>query len=80
MLLLKIYLAGFVVLIAAIGLNLAANGLGLSTWYTFLTQAGEQGISSALKNLNLADYFFLFFLYPGLLGLAAYLIFYLFGR
>jgi hypothetical protein len=77
MLLLKIYLSGLAVLITAIGLNLVAGELGLSTWYTFLALTGKQGLLEALKSLNMGDYLFLFLIYPVLLGLAAYLIFYL---
>jgi len=75
MILLKIYLAGLVVLITAIGLNLLANALGLSTWYDFLTLASQQGFFHTLKNLKPVDFLFLILLYPGLLGLSAYLTF-----
>jgi hypothetical protein len=72
MLLFKIYLAGITVLIAAVLLNLAAGWLNLSTWYSFLNLASENGLSQAVQSLRLADYFFLILIYPGLLGLAAY--------
>jgi hypothetical protein len=77
MLPLKIYLAGLFVLVAAIGLNLLAGLLGLATWYSFLTSASQQGLPSALNGLKIWDYLFLFLLYPGLLGLSAFLVFYL---
>ena len=73
MLLLKIYLAGLVILVVAIGLNMLANGLGLATWYSFLNQVSQQGLNPALKNLKAIDFFFLILLYPFLLGLSAYL-------
>jgi hypothetical protein len=73
--LLKIYLAGMAVLVAAIGLNLLANLLGLSTWYDFLGTVSQQGLMAALRRLSVLDYLFLIVLYPFLLGLAAYLPF-----
>ena len=72
-LLLKIYLAGLVILVVAIGLNMLANALGLATWYSFLAQVTQTGIYPALKNLKAIDLFFLILLYPVLLGLSAYL-------
>jgi hypothetical protein len=73
--LLKIYLAGMAVLMAAIGLNLLANLLGLSTWYDFLGAVSQDGLMVALRRLSALDYLFLIVLYPLLLGLAAYLPF-----
>jgi hypothetical protein len=73
--LLRIYLAGMAVLLAAIGLNLLANFMGLSTWYDFLGTVSEQGLMAALRRLSALDYLFLIVLYPFLLGLAAYLPF-----
>jgi hypothetical protein len=75
MLLIKIYLAGMTVLIAAIGLNLLANLFGLSTWYDFLGEVSQQGLMAALRRLSALDYLFLIVVYPFLLGLAAYLPF-----
>jgi hypothetical protein len=75
MLLVKIYLAGITVLIAAVFLNLAAGWLNLSTWYSFLNAVSENGLSSTLQSMKLIDYVFLMVIYPGLLGLAAYLSF-----
>jgi hypothetical protein len=77
MLLLKIFLAGLVVLIAAVVLNLLANVIGLPTWYSFLNQASEQGFYPAVHDLKAIEFLFLILLYPLLLGLAAYLTFYL---
>jgi hypothetical protein len=72
MLLLKIYIAGLVVLFAAVILNLLANVLGVATWYSFLAQAGQQGFVAAVRSLNGFEIVFLAMLYPFLLGLAAY--------
>lgn len=73
MLFLKIYLTGLVILLVAIPLNLAASGLGLATWYSFLGQAGQKGLFPALQTLRVIDSLFLFLIYPALLGISAYL-------
>jgi hypothetical protein len=72
MLVFKIYLVGIIILVAAVLLNVMAGWLGLSTWYSFLQDASQKGVSHAFQGLNALDYLFLFLLYPGLLGLAAY--------
>ena len=77
MLLLKVYLAGLVVLIVAVVLNLLANVIGLATWYSFLNQVSQRGFFPALQDLKMIEILFLILLYPLLLGLAAYLTFYL---
>jgi hypothetical protein len=69
----RIYLAGLAILVAAVGLNLLAAQIGLATWYSFLSLLPEAGLLPALSSLKPFDYFFLFLLYPGLLGLAAFL-------
>jgi|APFre7841882724_1041349.scaffolds.fasta_scaffold345053_2 uncharacterized membrane protein YczE len=74
MLLFKIYLVGLMILVVAIGLNILANLLGLSTWYSFLNQVSQQGLFIALKNMKATDFFFLILLYPFLLGATAYLM------
>jgi hypothetical protein len=73
MILVKIYFAGVAVLVAAILLNLLSGWLGLATWYSFLSQVSEKGWGPALHSLTPVDYLFLIVVYPGLLGLAAYL-------
>jgi hypothetical protein len=77
MLLLKVYLAGLVVLIVAVVLNLLANVIGLATWYSFFNQVSQRGFFPALQSLKMIEILFLILLYPLLLGLAAYLTFYL---
>jgi len=77
MLLLKVYLAGLVVLIVAVVLNLLANVIGLATWYNFFNQVSQRGFFPALQSLKMIEILFLILLYPLLLGLAAYLTFYL---
>jgi hypothetical protein len=75
MLLTKIYLTGGLILIAAVLVNLLAAWLGLPTWYTFLQQAAENGLSRAAARAGLAGMTFLLLVYPFLLGAAAYLAF-----
>jgi hypothetical protein len=75
----KILLAGFVILAAAILLNLLANWLGWHTWYSFLNILAEQGFRSALQAMSWFDFLFLLFFYPFLLGLCAYAFFKLLG-
>jgi hypothetical protein len=75
LILLKIFLAGIVVLVVAVVLNLVASLLNLVTWYTFLNQVTELGLAASLKSLRAVDYLFLILIYPFLLGLAAYLVF-----
>ncbi len=70
-LIVKIYLAGMVILLAAILLNLLASALKLATWYTFLNLVSQQGLSPALHSLKATDILFLFLIYPFLLGLSA---------
>jgi hypothetical protein len=79
MLVLKIGLTGFAILLAAILLNILANAIGLATWYDFLGSLSRQGLMGSLRSLKALDYIFLIVLYPVMLGLAAYLAFYLTG-
>jgi hypothetical protein len=77
MVFLKILLAGMTILIVAIVMNVVAKGLGLATWYDFLNQIADIGLSPALRNFNFLDYLFLILIYPFTLGVAAFLTFYL---
>jgi hypothetical protein len=79
MLLLKILLAGLAVLVVAILLNILANLLGISTWYDFLQAVSQEGFIGAVRRLKAMEYIFLLLLYPFMLGLAAYAVFYLAG-
>lgn len=71
MLILRMFLVGWIVLAGAILLNLLAGALHLATWYTFLQSVSAQGLVSALRTLRWQDAVFLFLVYPlGLGGLA----------
>lgn len=64
-------------MIAAILANGLAAKLGLKSWYDFITLLNQQG-GKAFSMLHLADYVWLFVLYPLILGGAAFLAFRLF--
>lgn len=70
----KLFIVGWVVLIAAILANLLAAMLGLKSWYDFIALFNEHG-KRGFSMLNFFDYVWLFLLYPSLLGGAAVLIF-----
>ena len=63
--LIKSFIAGYFVLIAAIILNKTAARLGISTWYDFIGNPSETSLFS---------YLWLFVLYPLFLGLPAYAV------
>jgi hypothetical protein len=73
MILLRIYLVGLAVLIAAVALNLLSNLFGLATWYSFLNQIAQRGFVPAVQELKAYEILFLILIYPLLLGLTAYL-------
>ena len=70
----KIFLAGWVVLVIAILLNLLAQRIGITTWYPFIEEVGKIGVAKAFGKLSFLSTLFLFILYPALLGLAAFLV------
>jgi len=77
MTIIRIFLAGWLVLIVAILLNLVARRIGITTWYDFLSQVSELGVITTVKNLSILSMLFLVLLYPLILGLTAYLTIYL---
>tara|TARA_B100000963_G_scaffold148278_3_gene129155 strand:+ start:6932 stop:7171 length:240 start_codon:yes stop_codon:yes gene_type:complete len=68
---LRLYFIGIIILVSAIILNIIAQFLGLKTWYDFLNGIYEKIPVKSL--INFWDVFWLFFLYPFLLGLSFYL-------
>ncbi|MEC7173340.1 MAG: DUF7672 family protein [Flavobacteriaceae bacterium] len=60
--LIKLYFTGLLILIVAILANFLATQLGLKTWYDFLNQWGNGNA------LNFKDGFWLFVIYPLILG------------
>ncbi|TVR58518.1 MAG: hypothetical protein EA422_16135 [Gemmatimonadales bacterium] len=69
---LKIYLAGLVILAGAIGLNVMARGMGLVGWYEFLSRLQEDG-AAGLGATRIRDYLWLLAGYPFCLGLLGFL-------
>lgn len=66
----KTYLSGLIILIAAILFNVISGKLGITGWYDFLTGLAENG-KKVFQSLNLLDLVWLFILYPFLLGITA---------
>lgn len=73
--LIEIYLAGILVLIWAVLINLIAKFLKIPGWYDFLNNIKEKGFSSTLAVQDFFSIAFLFLIYPFLLGTIAFLIF-----
>jgi hypothetical protein len=67
---LRLYLAGLVVLGAAIVLNVVVSRLGVLGWYDFLLQLQRLGVREGVQ-IRAVDALWLFVGYPFLLGLAA---------
>jgi len=75
---LKVFAVGFGILVAAIVVNFLANYLGIETWHSFLSLIQKIGLLSAIKE-KWQHLIFLVFIYPFVLGLAAYLVLNFFG-
>lgn len=73
MIILKIFLTGWVILVVAIGLNALAGRLGIMTWYPFFEEAAKNGLLRAFEKTPLLSKLFLLVIYPALLGFCAYL-------
>ncbi len=66
---LKIYLIGIIILLAAILLNRVINKLGVLGWYDFINLLVDKETAPARK-VRIIDMLWLFIAYPFLLGLA----------
>lgn len=66
----KTYISGIIILVAAILMNGTIARFGITGWYEFLTGLSEKG-SGMLSQLRIIDWLWLFLFYPLLLGLAA---------
>ncbi len=66
---LKIYLIGIIILLAAILLNGVINKLGVLGWYDFINLLVDKETTPARK-VHIIDILWLFIAYPFLLGLA----------
>lgn len=74
MLIIKIFITGFVILVVAIIANYIAVKLGLTTWYSFLESVGKNSLSKTIKDTSILSMLFLFIIYPLLLGFSGYLV------
>ncbi len=66
---LKIYLIGIIILVAAILLNGIVNKLGMLGWYDFINLLVDKETTPSRK-VHILDILWLFIVYPFLLGLA----------
>ena len=69
--LLRSFFVGYVILVAAIILNVFAAKFGISTWYDFIYNPSETSFGS---------YLWLFVIYPLFLGLPAYAVLVILNR
>jgi hypothetical protein len=67
----KMYITGIIVLVAAIILNILIQRLGIMGWYDFLSKIQVRG-REVFSEMGPADYAWLFVIYPFTLGLSAY--------
>lgn len=68
----KVYLTGLFILVAAILFNLIASVLKVMSWYDFLTKVSEQG-KKVFEQTSWLDFTWLFIFYPLLLGFTAWI-------
>lgn len=68
---LKVYIIGLFILLAAIFLNGLVNKLGILSWYDFINKLISPQKQS-IRELTFIEYCWLFFVYPFLLGVAAW--------
>jgi len=72
MIFLKYLLYGWIILIAAVVVNLITESLGGATWYEYLSEVSRVGLRTATMVLHPLELLFLFILYPGVFGLVVY--------
>ena len=67
------YIMGLVILVIAIILNLIANTLKITMWFTYLPMIKEVGFFKASIEVGILSILFMYVIYPLLLGLSAYI-------
>lgn len=72
--LVKIFVAGVVFLFLTILVNVIANALKLTSWYTFLAIINSIGMGKAMSQLSVQSVLWLFVGYPFVLGMLVYLL------
>lgn len=68
----QVFAIGVGVLAVAILVNALAVAAGLTTWYAFIAAIQDEGLWPAILHERIPTLFFLFLLYPFILGLTAY--------
>jgi len=71
----NIFLSGVLILLIAMVVNVLATVLGLFTWYDFLKNIQANGFLETIKNTGALSLFFLFLVYPSVLGIVGYCAF-----
>jgi hypothetical protein len=69
------FIYGWIVLFSALLINLAARFLGMTTWHGYLEKMSDLGFYHATLSCSVPELFFLYFVYPILLGLVVLFIF-----
>ena len=70
----KLYIIGICILLIAIIANTIANYINITTWYNFYnTILEKESLLKAIQSQSVFNLFWLFFIYPFILG-TAYLI------
>ena len=66
---LKIFINGYAILITAILANMFADLFNISTWYKFIYNCNENGLSKTLYSENFLNLIWLFIFYPTILAI-----------
>jgi len=69
----KIFIAGWILLLGAILLNLLAKVLNLRTWYDYIGSIQEEGWVTTNSSFSWFELVFLYVIYPLGLGYITYL-------
>ena len=65
----SIYIHGIFILFVAIVFNTIAKYFNICTWYDFIKNIQDKGFKKTIKSIKYYDYFWLYILYPLILGL-----------
>lgn len=72
--LLRYLVSGWLVLVTAVLVNVAAKFLGIRTWYDYLEGISSSGLFTTTRSLHPLEALFLFVVYPGVFGFLIYLL------
>ena len=65
----KLIITGYFILTLAIISNILAMYFDMSTWYTFLKDISEKGLTTTIYSKNVFDIIWLFLIYPIILAI-----------